>query len=187
MSWVAGTTTGAQMAADFNALSAASLNNYYLDIYSNQSSITLQADTTSATPFILPSVITNLSVGSGITYDSNTGLITFVKAGNYQCHFMFNLDPTNNGTVYYKAATFLNGVPTAFLESGRLQDFRNGIHQHVVFDTNNYWEAGTQLGIYITIDNPSHAVLRTENATSIGSQVVQRIAARFQIQGFGPN
>lgn len=185
MTWVAGTTTGAQMATDFNSLSAASLNNYYLDIYSNQSTITLQEDLTTATPFILPSPTTNLSQGSGITYDALTGLITFVKSGNYQCHFMFNLDPTNNGTVYYKAATFVNGVPTAFPESGRLQDFRNGIHQHVVFDTNNYWEAGTKLGIYITIDNPSHAVLRTENATAIGSQAVQRMAARFQIQGTG--
>lgn len=156
----------------------------YLDVYTNQASVALQATSTTATPFILPSHIVGLSVGTSLAYDGATGRITVNKEGLYLFRFMFQFNATSNTTVEYKAATFdALGAATAIATSGRRHEVRTGTITQIVFDSANYWNAGTRIGIYITITNAGHGTLVTSPVSSIGAQPVSAMAARFQLSG----
>ena len=101
---------------------------------------------------------------SGITYDSSTGIWTFLNGGSYSLTFMLDATASAANKTIYFYVDFDTGsgfVTQRYTARSRLLAFTT--EEQTLFTSSNYFEAGTKLRFYLW----SNSATVTLNSTDV--------------------
>lgn len=133
---------------------------------------------------ITPTVFTvpTVSSSANISFDIPTGVITLTQTGNYQSAFFLNCFNTVVTTIFFASEADTGSGFVTLPISGRQQSINANINGQIKFISNNFFQAGTRVRVYVWCNSAS-AVLQTTALTALPGGVPTVVAKRIQVTG----
>lgn len=131
-----------------------------------------------------PTVITAAVITSSqnISFDTVTGITTFLQAGTYQTVILLNVFDAVTTSIFFGSEIDVGGGFVSNLNSGRQQNINVNINGQVQFTSVNFFPAGVRARSYVWASNGT-GTFQTTALTALPGGAVQVPAKRVLITG----
>lgn len=131
-----------------------------------------------------PTVITAPTITSfqNISFDTATGITTFLQAGTYQTVILLNVFDAVTTSIFFGTEIDVGGGFVTNTNSGRQQNINVNINGQVQFTSVNFFPAGVRARSYVWASNGT-GTFQTTSLTALPGGAVQVPAKRLLITG----
>lgn len=133
---------------------------------------------TTPTVLVLPTV----AQAKNIAYNASTGEVTLLESSEYNFVFMLNVTVGLAGTLFYAADTDTGSGYASFIYSGRQASIGVVSNNQILFESANYFEAGTKVRFYVWASGAG-ATFVTAALTALPTGAVSVPGVRILITG----
>lgn len=123
-----------------------------------------------------------ITVQQNISFDTATGITTFLQSGTYQTVILLNVFDAVTTSIFYGSEVDIGGGFVSSLNSGRQQNINVNINGQVVFSSVNFFPAGTRARSYVWASNGT-GTFQTTSLTALPGGALQVPAKRVLITG----
>lgn len=146
-----------------------------LDAVDTTASIAIPTSPTVATA---PTITTQ----QNISFDTATGITTFLQAGTYQTVILLNVFDAVTTSIFFGTEIDVGGGFVSSLNSGRQQNINVNINGQVTFTSVNFFPAGVRARSYVWASNGT-GTFQTTSLTALPGGALQVPAKRVLITG----
>lgn len=131
-----------------------------------------------------PTIITapTVTLSQNISFDTGTGIITFLQSGTYQTVILLNVFDAVTTSIFFGTEIDVGGGFASNLNSGRQQNINVNINGQVQFTSVNFFPAGVRARSYVWASNGT-GTFQTTSLSALPGGALQVPAKRLLITG----